>query len=349
MNLSALRAARNEDNFKYFNRWVLTFFRREALRDSGRISEYEYLDEHGPAMRQEVSYWNPNRSKHAEVFWLENFVFLPGVSPRNRVCNAMAVKFVGMPTLTLVATDSCDYGQIIDFDRYKEDRDYYSWINRNLDENHRKIAVWGRTQLQTSLQTAARNYCREVDGNPDQKFSLSQMIRWISHLDDLGMTSMVLDKKNRLRDVCEWLRQFKGIGNYFAYHPPCNFSRDKTTPHIDEDDDYCLPGPGSMNGLRYVFPDVKMTPAMAEELIVSVKHNQHEFFEFSSEEEHEWYRKNLERGGNLTTFGTEITFCQFSVFMSIKDDPASQEKRILPLTFESFQKIADGLKVNRLF
>ena len=89
-------------------------------------------------MRQEVSYWNPNRSKHAEVYWLENFVFNQDTSMRNKILNAMAVKFVGMPTLTLVASDSTDYSKIIDFDEYKLKGDYYHTINNNLDTNKNK-------------------------------------------------------------------------------------------------------------------------------------------------------------------------------------------------------------------
>ena len=136
----------------------MSFFVREALRESGRLDEYQYSEEFGPAMRQEVSYWNPNRSKHAEVYWLENFVFNQDISMRNKILNAMAVKFVGMPTLTLVAADSTSYADVIDFDTYKQKGNYYSWINNNLDTNKNKMKVWGATQLQTSLQTAARNF-----------------------------------------------------------------------------------------------------------------------------------------------------------------------------------------------
>ena len=91
MNLSNLRANRNKKNFKYFNQCVIDFFRREVLRESGRLEDYRINDLFGSAMRQEVSYWNPNRSKHAEVYWLENFVFRPDVSLRIRICNAMLV------------------------------------------------------------------------------------------------------------------------------------------------------------------------------------------------------------------------------------------------------------------
>ena len=100
-----MRQTRDQSNFRYFNEWVLDFFKREALRETGLINEYSYPEKFGPAMRQEVSYWNPNRSKHAEVYWLENFVFNQDTSMRNKILNAMAVKFVGMPTLTLVASD----------------------------------------------------------------------------------------------------------------------------------------------------------------------------------------------------------------------------------------------------
>ena len=341
MKLNKLVESRNENNFKYFNKWVLEFFKREALRDSNRINEF--TSTFGGAMRPEVSYWNPNRSKHAEVYWLENYVFKPEISSINKICNAMAVKFVGRPTLTLKACDTHDYNKIIDFEKYKSDLKYYEWINNNLDNDKWNIPVWGTTQLQTSLQTAARNYVREVDKTPTIKFKLSHMIRWISHLNNLGMTDIVTNPNNRLRDVVYWLKEFRGIGPYFSYHPPCNFSRDKDLPHIDENDDICTIGPGAKRGLEYVWPDVKFTNNnIMEEYILSVRDYQHEFFEFKNDDQ-EYYKMNLERGGNLTTFGTEITFCQFSVFLDIKDNPIAQQKRMLPLRFDEYFNIANDL------
>ena len=349
VGLKELRANRNEENFQFFNSWVKDFFKREHLRESGRIDEYEHPELFGPAMRQEVSYWNPNRSKHAEVYWLENFVFGQDISMRNKILNAMAVKFVGMPTLTLVASDSTDYGKVIDFDEYKNKGEYYTLINHNLDTNKHKLKVWGATQLQTSLQTAARNFCRDEDNDQEQPFKLSNMIRWMAHLDDLGMSDVVQNPNNKLGDVCDWFRSHRGIGPYFAYHPPCNFSRSAELAHIDEDDDYCLVGPGAKRGMEFVFPDVKFSnEKIMEEYVLAVRTHQHEFFEFNSDQEHEFYRNNLERGGNLTTFGAEIVFCQFNCYQSIKDNDKAQTKRMLPLTFESFEKIAIDLdaKIN---
>ena len=116
MTLNELRKTRNEENFKYFNKWVLEFFKRETLRDNDHLDKY--TSTFGDAMRPAVSYWNPNRSKHAEVYWLENYVFKSEVSLTNRVCNAMAVKFVGRPTLTLRACDTNDFNEIFDFEKY---------------------------------------------------------------------------------------------------------------------------------------------------------------------------------------------------------------------------------------
>ena len=243
----------------------------------------------------------------------------------------------------LRACDTHDYNEIIDFERYKTDTKYYEWINKNLDENKWEIPVWGMTQLQTSLQTAARNHVREVDKS-DENFKLSHMIRWISHLDDLGMTKMVTDPNNRLKDIVYWLKGFRGIGPYFSYHPPCNFSRDNYLPHIDEDDDVCTIGPGAQRGLEYVWPDVKFkNNDIMEAYILGVRDHQHDFFEFENDD-HDYYKMNLERGGNLTTFGTEITFCQFSVFLDIRDNPVAQQKRMLPLRFDEYFDIAAVLQ-----
>ena len=154
-----------------------------------------------------------------------------------------------------------------------------------------------------------------------------------------------MDRNNRLSDVCKWLKEWRGIGPYFSYHPPCNFSRSYDLPHIDEDDNFCLVGPGAKRGMQFVFPDVKFSNnSIMEEYILSVRDHQYEFFEFKNNREAEYYAKNLERGGNLTTFGVEITFCQFDCFMHIKDNPRAQEKRMVPLTFNSFEQIAEDLK-----
>ena len=349
VTLKQLQENRDPKNFELFNAWVMEFFKREYLRENGRIEEYTHQERFGPAMRQEVSFWNPNRSKHAEVYWLENFVFGQNTSMRNKILNAMAVKFVGMPTLTLVASKSADYAKIINFDEYKKHGDYYNTVNKNLDENEYKLKVWGATQLQTSLQTAARNWCREQDKDPEQPFKLSNMIRWMEHLDDLGMSEVVMNKNNTLRDVCEWLRSHRGIGPYFAYHPPCNFSRSVELSHIDEDQDYCLVGPGAKRGMEFVFPNVKFSnEQIMEDYIVAIKHHQFEFFQFENEQQLNYYKGNLENGGKLTTFGTEITFCQFNCYQAIKDNDKAQTKRMLPLTFDAFKKISEDLynKIN---
>ena len=340
--MNKLLAKRNEDNFQIFNEWVKEFFKREYLRDYGDLNDY--TPSH-VAMREEVKYWNPNRSKHAEVHWLENYVFgRDDISLRNKILNAMAVKFVGMPTLTLVASDSADYHNIIDFDRYENETVYRHKIQQNLNLNRHKLAVWGSTQLQTSLQTAARNYCRGKYNQPEKKFQLSDMIDWMCHLDNLGLSRTVMDENSTLGSVCEHLKQHRGIGPYFSYHPPCNFSRANELPHIDEDDNYCLVGPGAKRGLEFVFPDVKFSNNdIMEEYILAVRDHQHDFFEFKNDTEHDYFKNNLERGGRLTTFGTEITFCQFNVFLSIKDNARAQEKRIVPLTFDSFEVIAENL------
>lgn len=343
--IDELNALADPDRHDYFNTWVLDFFRREVLRETGRLSEYEINPLFGQAMRPEVSYWNPNRSKHAEVFWLENYVFGQETSIRNKILNAMSVKFVGMPTLTLVASDSTDFSKIIDFDEYTLKGDYYHTVNRNLDTNKHKVKVWGATQLQTSLQTAARNFVRDEEGDQNIQFRLSHMIRWIDHLDKLGMSEVVQNTDSKLGDVCDWLRTHRGIGPYFSYHPPCNFSRSNQLSHIDEDDDYCLVGPGALRGMQFVFPDVKFkNNDIMEKIVLSVRTHQDDFFKFHHEEDYKFYKENLERGGKLTTFGTEITFCQFACFQAIKDLPKSQEKRILPLTFDAFYDIAKNLE-----
>jgi|GEM_PF-3283934 len=343
-NLSELNSFKNADNFSYFRDWVIDFFKREYLRESNRLEEYDVSDLFGSAMRPAVSYWNPNRSKHAEVFWLENFVFNQETSMKNKILNAMAVKFVGMPTLTLVATDSSDYSNIINFDEYSKHEEYYDFINKNLDENRFKTKVWGATQLQTSLQTAARNFVRIQEQNEEAPFKLSHMIRWIEELDRQGMSDVVQNPESKLKDVCDWLLQHRGIGPYFSYHPPCNFSRSIDLSHIDEDEDYCLVGPGAKRGLEFVFPDVKFSNnSIMEKFIVSVKKHQYEFFDLKDSDLF-WFQNNLERGGKLTTFGTEITFCQFNCFLGIKDNPKAQEKRMLPLTFDSFFDIASQIE-----
>lgn len=347
MTLDELRKYRDPERFRYFNKWVLDFFKREVLRDTGKIDLYSIDSEFGLAMRPEVSFWNPNRSKHAEVFWLENFVFNKKTSLRNKILNAMAVKFVGMPTLTLVASATNDYNNIIDFDEYRKKTSYYKEVNYNLDNNQWKLKVWGSTQLQTSLQTEARNYCRKTDQNLEQPFKLSNMIRWISYLDDLGLSDVVSNPNNKLSDVSEWLRTHRGIGPYFAYHPPCNFSRSSELNHIDEDDNYCLIGPGAKRGLEFVFPDVKFNKnEIMEKFILSIRDHQYDFFEFTNDDKM-YYKENLERNGYLTTFGTEITFCQFNCFLSIKDNLKAQEKRMLPLTFDSFIDIANNIPINK--
>ena len=53
----------------------------------------------------------------------------------------------------------------------EEDKDYIQFIRNNLDKaTKNKQPIWGTTELHTSIQTAARNFCRQKYNEPDRKF-----------------------------------------------------------------------------------------------------------------------------------------------------------------------------------
>jgi len=105
-------------------------------------------------------------------------------------------------------------------------------------------------------------------------------------------------------------------------------------------------GPGAKRGMEFVFPKISFkNNNIMEDYILAVRDHQYDFFEFDTPEEFDFYKLNLERGGRLTTFGVEITFCQFDCWRSIQNDADGQQKRILPLTFAAFDKIAENLRL----
>lgn len=210
-----------------------------------------------------VPYFHPNRSFHDEIIWLnEHLYFLTDVSFEDKLINSAIVKFYG-PSRTLdIITGSADDlpyltntgSRYIHFDRMESDPEYKYTLMKNIEVAFaKKQKIWGTTELRTSLQTASRNYARQVpspidirgvkcpvtganivlenSGSPERKMRPSDMIHWIHALAygrAPGQTQGWIDfykAKPTMSESYWFLNKLRGMGPYYCYHFSSNLCR----------------------------------------------------------------------------------------------------------------------------
>lgn len=214
--------------------------------------------------------------------------------------------------------------------------------------------IWGTTELRTSLQTASRNYARHtpsiidlkgIDGAPAmephsavRKMRPSDMIHWIKGMSDDWIE--FFSKKPNMKESFEFLTSVRGIGNYYGYHFASNLARmpgvgaadlidseyrepfkrlqklydGLTHGNLDENADYVIAGPGSTATLKELFKDIPYTMPVLMRLLVAIRNNQEEFFGIAGNSQAERHLKEASELGRFTTFGVEISCCQYNVF-----------------------------------
>lgn len=221
--------------------------------------------------------------------------------------------------------------------------------------------IWGTTELRTSLQTASRDYSRKNPSIIDRKGVLglpttkldqgtrgmrpSDMINWISAMSDKWIT--FYKNKPDMEESFNFLTSTRGIGNYYGYHFSSNLARmpgvghggliqaewsdqfkalqqldpNLTHGNLDENSDYVIAGPGSTATIKSLFPQFQPTMPVLMHCLVAIRDNQEEFFDIAGKTQAELHLKEASELGRFTTFGIEISCCQFNVFRRVRDNP----------------------------
>jgi len=289
-----------------------------------------------------VPYFHPNRSFHDEIVWLNNNVFYNNqCSFEDMLINAAIVKFYGPSnTIKLICKDT-GYS-FVKYDLLVNDDEYLLKCMQNIEDAKRtKEKIYGTTELRTSLQTESRNYTRIRETPYDKSHNLkldlnrksrvSDMLYWFTYLGPKFVE--FYKKKPTMSESFYFLTKNRGIGNYYGYHFSTNLARmpeigteallkSKTNKFgkLDEDDDFVAPGVGAMITINWFYEDLKLSinTDVGAKIIRSIKKNQNDFFDFKGEKQK--ILSTITETGSFTTFGVEISCCQFSVFLRLKDN-----------------------------
>jgi hypothetical protein len=358
---------RFENFIKEFNRreWSVRIDKSESFQTFkiNYLPEFGYG--FNDIYNRPVPYFHPNRSFHDEIIWLnKNLFYDKTVNFEDRLINSAIVKFYGPSEALRIASKGTGI-EHISVDRYKNDKDYRYKVLTNLEDgvaNGGKI--WGTTELRTSLQKAATYYCRENPTLIDEFGSIhahvpiysdksqrmmrpSDMIHWI--IDGLSDSWIEFYKqKPTMKESFDFLTSEYGIGDYYGYHFSSNLARmpevgDKTIieaefkkefdalgvkhGNLNENDDFVIAGPGSSATFAMLWPDVQPMQSAKLHAIKHIRDNQFDWFNINPGSNDEKYLKESSEIGRFTTFGIEISMCQFNVFTRCKDSKKSSVAR----------------------
>lgn len=294
---------------------------REVLIAENRAAEYK---EPHPALQIDVMYWHPNRTRHDEVDWLMKYIFCPEVSFTNKILNSFAVKFYGPSQAILNAINETTYSpqHLIDFDRLPHDKAYLAFIDQNLlDAREAGKEQWGKTELRTSLQTSAGKFAGHK--------RWSNMIEWIASFKTDGLIDFYAAGPT-MEQSFNKITEYAGIGNYYGYHSNSNLARCYDIS-INENEDFVIAGPGAMATITRLYPNYKKDKVDPMTLLLYIRDNQDKIFEHDDIDRKALtqYLKPTQLVDSLTSFGCEITCCQFSVYSRFKQSPELIDRRKL--------------------
>ena len=326
---------RREHEVRFAKTCTFDTFRHREGKDIESIFGHGFIVE-----GRSVPYFHPNRSFHDEIIWLnENVFYNPKCSFEDRLINAAIVKFYGPSNTISLITEETGY-PFIKYDLLVNDQDYVLHCMKNLENAKRRgEKIYGTTELRTSLQTESRNYTRTIktpydsllNQEPilDRKSRTSDMFYWFTMLGP--RFAEFYSSKPSMEESFKFLTSFRGIGNYYGYHFSTNLARmpEIGTPallkegapsgNLDEDDDFVAPGVGAMITINWFYEHLgfSISADVGAKVIRQIRDTQHDFFDFTGENLD--ILNSVSETGRFTTFGTEISCCQFGVFLRLRD------------------------------
>lgn len=197
--------------------------------------------------------------------------------------------------------------------------------------------LWTTTELHTSLQTAARNFCRVKHADDTRKASDTDLVEWIASWIGSGHIDKILDAKT-LRGCYEAITSMRGVGPYYGGNPVMMIA---ALPEVDfsHDEPFCAPGGGCLKTLEYLY-DKKFGFDNAIKAVAYIREHQATLLpnltvpvEFQNLDLH--YGKLFKADQTQFTCNSfEVGMCQFSVYRKFKEEPAMIERRLNPPPFD---------------
>jgi hypothetical protein len=300
-----------------------------------------YDNEGDDALAEEVEYFGMWVTADDRLrYIIENIVAIPDneLSPANKIGNTIISHFYGARGIHQITSGIRNPKKAhIDFERIYKDPEYLETIKVNCAIAKKQgKRFYGTTELHTSLQTAARNYCRQRYNEPDRKASLTDILEWIAEWTVDGTVEKILETQT-LHDMFKLLTSKPGIGEYYGYHCATSNSVNYALP-FHHDEEFCAPGPGARQSLDLIFEPLKKSGKVKKmpygALTVWIRENQDKIFE-TPIRSHEFFHNYLvgdrkvfnEDQHDLKVYTTEVSLCQFGVYCYLKENPHLISKR----------------------
>lgn len=302
-----------------------------------------YDDEGDAALGADVEYFHHCITADDRMrYIMENIVTLPDsvLSQENKIGNTIISHFYGARGIHTLLTGETDPKKAhVDFVRIGTGDVQYTenvrqWVVKNQAA---KQKFYGTTELHTSLQTAARNYCRVKYNDPVRKASATDIAEWIGSWAADGSLTHIATNVKSLGDMFKYLKTKAGVGEYYGYH--CSTSN-SVNPHLpfDHDERFCSPGPGARESIDALFAPLKtkIKRLPHDQLVILLREKQNEIFDPKKIAVHPFFHNLSGSDGNLVfqspqnelkTYGTEVACCQFGVYRWLTANPRLINKR----------------------
>jgi hypothetical protein len=303
-------------------------------------------DEHGtkyvapsPALAPEVMYFQPLMCAPSDRREVARHIIGSQEdklkSVYNRACNIFATFFFGPSDIYHMLSGEADSKKaFVDFERAAVDPAYVAEIKANIAYGRlHGFKLWTTTELHTSLQTEARNFCRRKHNLPERAASETDLIEWIASWIAEGKIDRILEAKT-LRGAYDAITSIRGVGPYYAGNPVMMLASlpEANSSHTEA---FCAPGGGAIKTLEYLF-DKKLGFEPAVKAIAWLFENQRELMpklfipaEFQNLDMH--YGKLWKEDQTIYTCNSfEVGLCQFSVFKKFSEEPELIKRRLNP-------------------
>lgn len=302
-----------------------------------------YDDEGDPALGLNVEYFHFSICGDDRMRYLgKNVVLEPNLSARNRWCNAVITHLYGGRCIHSLFTGVTDPKKShIDFERVNTDPAYVQSLYESAA--YAKLhgyKFYGTTELHTSLQTAARNFCRKKYSDPTRAASNTDIVEWVASFIPEGLVDDLLFNTKTLEEAYTKINHLQGVGAYYGYHLATDSSLLPETPY-HHDEQFCVPGPGACATMDLMFPTLnrkggpKNLKVPHGELICWIEQNQKRIYPNLTFDKALWNIEHPETGTKLFKFeqdklmvyGLEVGHCQYGIYERLTNFPHLVAKR----------------------
>lgn len=301
-----------------------------------------YDNEGNAALHEDVEYFGMWTTCDDRLrYIIENIVAVPDsrLSPANKIGNTIISHFYGARGIHQITSGIKDPKMAhIDFERITRDVDYLNKIKENCAHAKKQgKKFYGTTELHTSLQTAARNFCRDKYADSARAASLTDILEWIGGWTLDGTIEKILEV-DTLKGMFDVLTSKRGIGEYYGYHCATSNSVNYALP-FHHDEEFCAPGPGARESLDRIFAPLKASGKLRKmpygELTIWIRENQYKIFQ-QPVKSHPFFHNFITEDGirvfqheqdDLKVYTTEVSLCQFGVYMYLTANPHLISKR----------------------